>query len=154
MRPEELIARFEGCRLEAYQDEGGVWTIGYGCTGPEIGPGLNWSQAQADAELAARVAELRARLGGLIKPALSEDQYAAVCSLAYNIGPYGFSTSTVLRRINAYDFQGAADAFLMWDKIKGEYSEGLANRRKTEAAIFLDGTDQTPPQGTNLSPTT
>lgn len=150
MRPEELIARFEGCRLNAYQDEGGTWTVGYGCTGPDIGPGTTWTQPQADAELAARVAELRARLSGLIKPALSPDQYAAVCSLAYNIGVTAFAASTVLRRINAFDFEGAADAFLMWDQVKGQYSEGLANRRKTEAAVFIDGTDQTPPAGNQV----
>lgn len=146
--PELLIARFEGCRLNAYQDEGGVWTVGYGCTGEGIGPDTAWTQAQADAELASRVATMRAHLGDLIKCPLSPEQYAAVCSLVWNIGIGAFSASTVLRRLNAYDYNGASDAWTdpqhIFDKVNGQISDGLVTRRRTEAALFIDGTDQTP----------
>lgn len=134
----ELIRRFEGCRLRAYQDVAGVWTIGWGET-LGVAPGMVWSQPQADAELARRVAQF---LLGVLKrcPALHLEpplRTAACVSLAYNIGLGAFGASSVCRNSMAQDYARAADSFLLWDKAGGRRVAGLARRRAAERACYL-----------------
>lgn len=133
----KLVARFEGLRLHAYQDQVGVWTIGYGCTGPDIGPGLVWTQEQADAELGRRLDEFQAQMVPHIAVQPTDEQMAAMTSLCYNIGINGFLKSTVLRKLNAGDPAGSADAFLLWNKAGGQVNKGLDWRRHEERKIFL-----------------
>lgn len=133
----DVIAGFESCRLKAYQDQGGVWTIGYGCTGPGIGPGTTWTQDQADTELAGRVARVQHVLQAMCPAPRSDNETAALCSLAYNIGLTAFERSTVRRELNVGHLIAAADAFLLWNKVDGQVNQGLVNRRKAERALFL-----------------
>jgi len=134
----ELIRRFEGCQLRAYQDLVGVWTIGWGET-LGVAPGMVWSQRQADAELERRVAQF---LLGVLKrcPALhlAPPPRAAACvSLAYNIGLGAFGASSVCRKTLAQELTAAADSFLLWNKAGGRRVAGLARRRAAERALFL-----------------
>jgi lysozyme len=133
----ELVKHFEGCRLRAYQDQGGVWTVGYGCTGPNIGGDTTWTQAQADAEVEARVVRAQHVLEAMLDQPAADHQKAAMVSLAYNIGLPAFERSTVRRLFNLGDTAGAADAFRMWSKVAGKVNQGLVNRREAERAVFL-----------------
>ena len=110
----------EGCRLAAYRDSVGVWTIGYGHTtaagGLAVTPGLRISQAQADALFAVDVEKYVDAVRKGLSRAVPQAFFDACCSLCYNIGPVGFAHSSVLRLANAGSLAAAADAFLMWNK--------------------------------------
>lgn len=143
----DIIKRFEGLRLTAYQDSAGVWTVGYGCTGKmldgrAICHGLTITETEADAEVACRVGKtlhvVEAMLLFAPKKA-TERQLAACTSLAYNIGLRAFEGSSVRRLFNAGDVPGAADAFRLWNKAGGKVVTGLVNRREAERAVFLSG---------------
>lgn len=134
-----LIRTFEGCRLVAYRDIVGVWTIGYGSTGPDVREGLVWTQEQAEANLREHVA---AFLLGVYKRApmlwLEPPERAAACgSLAYNIGLGAFNASTVKRKTNDGEWEAAARAFLLWNKAGGRVVRGLTVRRQKESAVYL-----------------
>lgn len=134
----DLVKEFEGCVLKAYQDPAKVWTIGYGSTGPDIKEGVVWVQSQANMALVARLNAISSILsGGFIQPALTQNQFDALCSLCYNIGQSAFRGSTLIKKLNERDFSGAADEFLRWDKVKGVANKGLARRRAAERAFFL-----------------
>lgn len=129
----QAIEGEEGCVLRAYRDSVGKWTIGFGNTGPDVVPGLVWTQAQADQALTTRLAnEFEPAINNGVKVPLNQGQYDALASLTYNIGTNGFLGSTLLRQLNAGDYQAAADDFMMW-VIPSE----LTGRRKRERAMFL-----------------
>jgi lysozyme len=133
-----LLKNFEGCRLQAYQDQRGVWTIGYGHTGPDVYQGLVWSQAQADQQLLLDTqARAQTPVQRLVDVAMSQSQFDALCDLCYNIGQGNLASSTLLRLLNVGNAAGAADQFLVWDKVNGAENAGLARRRAAERALFL-----------------
>jgi lysozyme len=136
-----LIKRWEGCRLEAYRDSVGVWTIGYGITTNAglgaIKKGMKITQAQADEWLLAALAKYEKTVQAAVKRNPSQAQYDAMVSLCYNIGQAGFAKSSVVRKFNAGDISGAADAFMMWVKAGGTTIQGLVNRRHDERRHFL-----------------
>lgn len=136
-----LIKRWEGCRLEAYQDSVGVWTIGYGITtNAGLGPikkGMKITQAQADEWLLAALAKYERTVQECLNRTPTQAQYDAMVSLCYNIGQGAFAKSSLVRRFNAGDIAGAADAFLMWVKAGGVTLKGLQNRRADERRHFL-----------------
>lgn len=134
-----LLRRFEGLRLKAYQDQGGVWTVGYGATGPGIQQGTEWSEAQAEEQLQHRCEAISSILSGCVKPMLAQHQFDALVSFCYNVGQGAFRGSTLLRKLNQRDFPGAADEFLRWDKVHGVPTPGLAKRRAAERDLFLGG---------------
>ena len=143
----KLIEHFEGCRLTAYQDQGGVWTIGWGHTGPEVVEGLVWTQEQADSVLNEDIGHFDLALQCALGVPLTQNQWDALTCFIYNIGAGHFETSTVRKRLLIQDYAGAADAILMWNKVAGQVNQGLVNRRAAERALFL-----TPP-GINSAPT-
>lgn len=137
----KLMHEFEGCRLKAYPDpgsrDGHPWTIGWGSTGPGIGPGVVWTQEQADARFLDDLTKFGAKVAALIGDApTSAHQMAALVSLAYNIGVGALGRSTVLRRHKAGDFAGAQKAFAMWSKNDGRVMAGLVRRRAAEAELY------------------
>jgi lysozyme len=134
----KMIEGFEGCRLEAYQDIVGVWTIGYGDTGPDVGPDIVWTQEQCDSALTNRLQNEFEPAVNAAGPA-SQQQFDAMVCLAYNIGAGGFAGSTVAREHAAGNYNAAADAFLMWDKAGGEVCEPLLHRRQAERQVYLGG---------------
>ena len=137
----QAINKSEGCKLKAYQDTKGVWTIGWGQTGEGICEGLEWTQEQADAARDTHVAGVEKAVSKALKRAANQNQFDAFMALTFNIGVYAFQTSTVLRQHNAGNFRDAAAAFLMWNKetINGvlTYNAGLNNRRQREKALYL-----------------
>jgi lysozyme len=128
------LKRDEGCRLNAYQDEGGVWTIGYGCTGKGIGPGLVWTQAQADAELLERVAQAQVGLQRLWPhlAALDPVRQDVLINIAFNIGDVGLTHWPVtLGDAAAGRFAQAAND--IEDNTKWEHEVGAREHRCGEA---------------------
>lgn len=133
-----MIKRWEGCKLAAYQDSAGVWTIGWGSTGPDIRAGVRWTQAEADARFARDAASFGARVAALVGDApTTQSQADALVSLAYNIGTGALGKSTLLARHKAGDHAGAAAEFGKWVNAGGERVAGLVNRRAAEAALYL-----------------
>jgi lysozyme len=139
----DLVKRFEGLRLTSYQDDAGIWTVGYGHTGPEVGPGMAITNDEALDLLDRDLDWATAVVDNSIKAKMTEGQRAALISLAFNIGAGEFRKSTALRRLNAGDYFGAAEAITWWNKItkdgKKVVSRGLVNRREAERQMFLAG---------------
>ncbi len=138
----DLIKEFEGFRSKAYKDAVGIWTIGYGTTamagvGIEPKAGMVITEAQALAYLDAAVAKFEHNVTKVLKRPANENEYGAMVSLAYNIGPSAFAKSSVLRLFNDGDKDGAGAAFLLWNKAGGKVLAGLTRRRKAERALFL-----------------
>lgn len=130
------IMQREGCRLSAYLDTRGIWTIGVGHTGMETPPkpydGMKISRDQADAFLAGDIAPIEATINRVLKRAPTQNQFDAMASLAFNIGKNGFAGSSVVRAFNLGEITAAANSFLFWDK-----PEELIGRRREERAQFL-----------------
>ena len=144
----DLIKRFEGLRLTAYQDSVGVWTIGYGTTtragiGVEVTPGMEINEADAEAFLKMALEKFAAQIIPAFKRKPTENQFGAMLSLAYNIGPTAFKKSTCLKRFNAGDTEGAAEALTWFKKAGGKVLRGLVRRRAAERELFLSD-DVTP----------
>lgn len=137
----ELLKKWEGCRLTAYRDSVGVLTIGYGLTSAagiiKVTEGLTITQEQADEYLVKALVKYEAAVKKALTRAPNENQYSAMVSLCYNIGPGAFAKSSVVRLFNEGDAKGAADAFRMWNKAGGKVLKGLVSRREDERALFL-----------------
>lgn len=135
-----LIKEFEGLELEAYADPVGVWTIGYGHTAaagpPAPKKGMKITVQQAEALLLNDLVKYENAVRKYVKVPLNDNQYGALVSFTYNLGPGNFANSTLLRRVNAKDFVGAAREFGKWNKAKGKILKGLTRRRAAEAALF------------------
>lgn len=134
-----LIREFEGCRLEAYPDPGtggDPWTIGYGATGPGIEPGVVWTQDEAEARLAEDVQRFADVVARALTVEVSDNEFAAMVCLAFNIGAAAFKRSTLLRLVNDGHFEAAAQQFERWNRAGGRVMAGLTRRRKAERALF------------------
>jgi len=160
----ELIKSFEGIvdgdprtvNLDAYLDPLGIWTIGWGHAlrfrgrflrgaadrgiARALYPG-GITRAQAEALLRGDLVDFASNVQALAKVALSGAQFGALVSFAFNVGVAALAQSTLLRKLNARDFAGAADQFLVWNKGRknGVLVElpGLTRRRRAERALFL-----------------
>ena len=135
----ELIARFEGVRLNAYQDAVGVWTIGYGHTGPDVHRGLTITMKQARDLLRQDLAGAEAQVNQTIKRPLNQSQFDALVSLVFNTGPLPLH-KTLGTCLNNGDNRGASAEFPKWCKAtkNGQLItlEGLVRRRKAEQELF------------------
>jgi lysozyme len=131
-----IIQQFEGLRLKPYCCSGGRWTIGYGHTGgiapltPEITP------ETAEALLAGDLRTVAAGVERLIKVPVTQGQFDALVSLAFNCGVDAVARSTLLRKLNKGDPGGAAAEFAKWNRAKGVVLAGLVKRRAAEQALF------------------
>ena len=136
-RGRALIKQFEGFRADAYQDVVGVWTVGFGFT-RGVQPGQHMTLAQAEARLITELLgyEQAVLSGCTIQP--NQNQFDAMCSLAWNIGIAGFLRSTVLKAHNRGDVQSASRAFGLWNRAGGKEWPGLTRRRAAEAALYLE----------------
>lgn len=132
-----MIRQFEGFRAQAYQDVGGVWTIGYGFT-EGVQEGQHMTRAQADARLATELLRYEAAVLAACKVEPNQNQFDALVSLAWNIGPGAMAKSSVIKAHNRGDTQAAARAFGLWNKAGGKEWPGLVRRRAAEAAIYLE----------------
>jgi lysozyme len=131
-----LIKASEGFRADPYQDSTGKWTIGYGHT-------LNVSQAtspinkmQAEAFLSQDLAGAQVSVERLVQVSLTDNQYAALVSLVFNVGTAPLR-KTLGEKLNAGDYAGAADEFNKWIYAGGMSSAGLVARRAAEKSLFI-----------------
>lgn len=132
-----LIEQFEGLRLAAYQDGGGIWTLGYGHTN-QVKAGDTCTSAQADEWLDSDIASAERAVNAMAHVALTQGQFDALVSFAYNLGPNALQESTLLRLMNSGNPALAASEFPKWDHVAGQVSEGLSRRRMAEQALFLE----------------
>ena len=137
----EMLKPEERCRLIAYQDIVGIWTIGYGET-LGVKEGDVWTQQQADNTLRQRAGQFM--LATLLRcPKLHTEpveRTVACTSLAYNIGTGAFGASSVSRKTTRKDYAGAANSFLLWNKAGGRVVRGLTLRRQAERLRYLSCT--------------
>ncbi|MGH6874585.1 MAG: lysozyme, partial [Aestuariivirgaceae bacterium] len=139
-----LIRKFEGLRTCAYRDAVGVWTIGYGHTSmagpPRVARGMKITRKEAASILARDLAVFAEGVAALLKAPLSDCQFSALVSFAYNVGLENFRKSSVLRAVNAGDCSAVPRRLSLWVKAGGRVLPGLINRRAAEAALFMQGT--------------
>ena len=147
----EVIREFEKCRLTSYADPktgGAPWACCWGACGPEIGPGVKWTQDRADRRLLGDVAQRELIAAHAIKVPVTQAQFDAVVSILYNVGAgdperdgiirlKSGQPSTLLRLLNAGDYDGCADEFLRWVSPGSNVTNGLLRRRTVEQAVFL-----------------
>lgn len=135
----DLVKSFEGLYLDAYRDEVGVWTIGYGHTGLQHRDGTVFSgrvitRAKADELLAYDMHQFEQRANTLVTVPLTQSQFDAIVSFDFNTG--GLAKSTLLKLLNKGDFFGAAGEFDKWNKAGGTVLKGLTRRRHAERDLF------------------
>jgi lysozyme len=136
-----IIKEFEGCKLHAYLCPADKLTIGYGHTG-DVVEGMTITQHQAEQLLEYDIEHLESVIAPHIKQILSDNQFSALVSFAFNVGPYNLirnqhqSPSTLLILINEGDFAGAAQQFMRWVYVDNRVSDGLIRRRKAEQSLF------------------
>lgn len=131
-----LVKAFEGLRLHAYEDIAGIITIGYGHTGHDVHAGLTISEEDAEVLLRIDIVRFEECVTDAVEVLLSQHEFDACVSLAYNIGCKAFAASTLLKLLNAGNKKAAADQFLRWDKARGKVVAGLTKRRQAERELF------------------
>lgn len=110
----QLIVEREGKRNKAYRDSVGVWTIGVGHTGPEVHQGLVWTDEQVSEALRKDLERFEDAVNFAVTPEMPQHAFDALVSFAFNVGEQAFKTSTLVKRINAGDWIGAASQFDRW----------------------------------------
>ena len=134
-----LTKGFESCRLTAYQDVKGIWTIAWGHTGPEVCEGLVWTQEQADSQLTLDELSAVYTVNNEVDVILTQHEFDALVDFVFNAGEHAFSTSTLLIKLNAGDYAGAANELLKWDHAGAQIVAGLLRRRTEERNEFNTG---------------
>lgn len=138
----DLIKEFEGLRLDAYQDSVGVWTIGYGSTywpdGRKVKKGDKLAnEAEAEQLLRDTVKTYEAGVNRVVKVHITQNQFDALVSFAFNLGVTALEKSTLVRKLNQIDVIPVANEFSRWTKAGGKEMEGLRRRRAAERELFL-----------------
>ena len=146
-----LIKHFESCmkkhgdRYHAYQCPAGVQTIGWGHTnhhGKKFDASSRWTMAECDEAFLQDMAGFEMAVRRLVKVQLEQYQFDALVSFAYNTGEGNLQKSTLLKKVNAKDFEGAALEFHRWNKGGGKVLAGLTRRRASEALLFQNIADE------------
>jgi lysozyme len=161
-----LIKSFEGCHkrhgqvFKPYICPGGVLTIGWGHTnhhGRAFDETAQWTQADCDSAFDEDMEGFAEQVAKLLKVPLKQHQFDALVSFAYNVGIGNLRSSTLLRKLNAGDREGAALEFHRWNRSKGRVLAGLVRRRAAEALLFqgiadldFDGNPDAMPQSVQL----
>jgi lysozyme len=131
----DLIKRFEGLRLRSYLCPAGVWTIGYGHT-KTAKPVMKITEEQAEELLHQDLIGFENAVNAMVKPKLTDNQFAALVSFAYNVGNANLRKSSVLRLINEGRLAEGAAALRRWNKAGGKVLPGLIRRREAEIELF------------------
>lgn len=137
------IKQFEALKLKAYQDSVGVWTIGYGHTAmagpPPVHSGMVISEKEANDILNRDLAAYEASVEKAVKVKLTDNQFAALVSFCYNVGPGNFEKSTLVKKLNAGDYDSVPRELAKWNRAGGKVLKGLTNRRAAEAGLWAKG---------------
>jgi lysozyme len=137
----DLIKRFEGCKLKAYKCPANLWTISWGLTfypdGTKVKEGDVITQQQAEDYFNAIVDDFAKKVDALIKSNVTDNNFSALVSFAYNVGMGNFQRSTLLRKVNANPKDKTILAeFKKWTRANGEVLKGLVRRRDAEAKLY------------------
>ena len=141
-----LVKAFESCMkkvpsgFQAYLDPVNVLTIGWGHTndnGRQFDANSIWTQAECNAEFLKDMKIFVNVVNKLVTVPVNQDQFDALVSFAFNVGANNLKSSTLLKKLNAGDFAGAAQEFQRWNKAQGRVLPGLTRRRACEALLFL-----------------
>lgn len=133
-----LIKRWEGLRLQAYLCPAGVWTIGYGHT-RTAREGMMIDEAAAEALLRSDLRDFERAVEELIDVPLTDHQFAALVSFAFNVGASAVARSTLRRRLNAGACEDVPEQLMRWTRAGGRVLQGLVNRRAAEAGLWARG---------------
>jgi lysozyme len=135
-----LIREFEGCELKAYKDAIGVWTVGYGHTAsagfPTPKAGMTITATEADEILKRDLTKYEKAVCDAVKVPLSQEQFDALVSFAFNCGPANLRSSTLLKKLNAGDYAAVPTQLKRWNKAGGKVLKGLTRRREAEAFLW------------------
>ena len=132
----DLTKASEGCRLTAYQDSVGVWTIGIGHTGPDVYDGMTITEDDAAIILLRDISSAEEAVKRLVTVPLTQGQFDALVDFTFNLGQGNLASSTLLRKLNAGDALGASLEFDRWNKAGGKVLAGLTIRRDSEEKVF------------------
>ena len=135
-----LIKSFEGCRTVAYQDVVGVWTIGYGHT-IDVKEGMTITQHQCDVMLEVDIETYENYVNENVVVTLTQNQFDALVSWVYNLGPTNLRKSTMLKVLNAGKYEEVPYQMKRWNKAGGKVLRGLVIRREAEAELFSNESD-------------
>jgi lysozyme len=133
-----LIKSFESCRLNSYQDQKGIWTIGYGHSAkidPCVVEGMSINQDQAELYLKQDLAKFE-QLDHYLAEHVNDNQFSALVALAFNIGLPALKMSTLIKDINAGNYADMAIQWKSWDHVDGVVNDGLRRRRIAELELF------------------
>lgn len=131
----DLIKHFESCKLTAYQDSVGIWTIGWGHTG-SVKKGDIWTQGEADNILLNDLDKFEGYVNQYVKVPLTQNQFDALVSWTFNLGPGNLKSSTMLTKLNEKKYDEVPSQLKRWNKAGGKVLRGLERRRNAEAAMF------------------
>lgn len=136
-----LVKQWEGLKTRAYRDVGGIWTIGYGHTSaagaPTVTSTMVITEAKAEEILRADLAKFEERVARLVKVPLTDNQFAVLVSFDFNTG--GLGKSTLLKKLNAGDYDAVPAELMKWVNAGGKRVKGLVNRRAAEAGLWVKG---------------
>lgn len=137
-----ILTNFEGVKLKAYKDSGGVWTIGYGHT-KGVTSGMTITKDQALAFLHSDIREFEKSVNSLITATLTQYQFDALVSFTFNLGAENLRTSTLRKLVNAGEYEQAAEEFEKWVYVQGQDCRikenncyGIVKRRYAEKLMF------------------
>ena len=133
----KILKFFEGCKLTAYQDSVGVWTIGYGHT-KGVYDGMTITQEEAEQMLLTELEEYEGYVEKYVTVPLTQNQFDALVVWVYNLGPTNFRNSTLLKELNSGNYTAAGKEITRWNKAGGKVLAGLVRRREAEARLFND----------------
>lgn len=142
----DLICNYEGWEPRWYRDPVGIWTVAYGHTDAAGEPKYaktkdkTFTIAEGRMILDRDLAQYAAHVRKSVHVPLTDNQFGALTSLCYNVGPSNFMSSTLVKKLNAGDYEGAADQFKRWNRAGGKVLRGLTRRRAAEAALFRSNT--------------
>lgn len=132
------IALSEGFVGKAYRDIVGVWTIGFGTT-KDVKPGDTITVEKALERKLDDTRQFHKGMEACVSVPLTQREYDAYLSLSYNIGTSAFCGSTLVKLLNAKDYEGACKQILRWNKAGGRVVKGLTLRRESEYALCMEG---------------
>ena len=138
----EILKTFEGLKLEAYKDSGGIWTIGIGTirypNGNPIKEKDKITKEQAEEYCLSDIAKFEIGVTNLVKVPITSNQFSALVVFSYNVGLAALERSTLLTLLNSgIDIRIVALEFAKWNKVNKKEVDGLTKRRAAEAVLFL-----------------
>ena len=141
----DLIISFEGIRLQAYKCPAGVWTIGVGSTQPPVNPGEEITKKEAMDRFDHDLSKFEKAVDKLVTVPLTQNQFDALVSFTFNVGEGALAKSTLLKKLNAGDYDAGPAELMKWTKGGGKELPGLVRRRRAECAMWRSVDERSKP---------